>query len=254
MTSVNITLGARNGVVRDTWVILRHNLRKTARQKIALLFGAVQPLLFLLLFGPLLSGLGSWQMLVPGLLVQLGLLSAGLAGFGIVFDARAGVLDRLRVSPTPRLALLLGQALGGTAVLLLQSALLVAVATALGLRPPPLGLVLAAVLLAVTGTGLAAISNALALVLDDAVFAPVMTTVMVPLTLLSGAFLPMSMAPGWLNALSAATPFRHTVEALRDLLAGDYLTPAVGLGTAVSVAFSVLCVALAVRIFNRLNA
>ncbi|SDH61478.1 ABC-2 type transport system permease protein [Sinosporangium album] len=248
------TTPERTRVLQDTWVIFRRHLRNAARQKIALLFGAVQPLLFLVLFGPLLSGLGSWEMLVPGLLVQLGLLSAGMAGFGIVFDARSGVLDRLRVSPAPRVSLLVGQALGSSVALAAQAVLLLAAGTALGLRAPLLGMALAFVLLIVAGVGLAAISNALALVLDDNLFAPVMTTAVVPLVLLSGALLPMSSAPAWLNAASMATPFRHMVDALRDLLTGHYLTAAVALGAAITTVFTVACVAIATRVFQRLNA
>jgi ABC-2 type transport system permease protein len=243
-----------NGVIRDTWLVLRHNTRVALRQKAGLVFGALQPLLYLVLFGPLFAAVGTWEVLVPGLLAQLGLFSAGLAGFGIVFDARSGVLERLRVTPAHRVALLLGRVLGSSLTLLLQSAALVAVGYALGLRAPLPGVLAGLVLMAVLGVGLAALSNAIALTMNPDLFAPVMSTVVVPLTLLSGAFLPMSMAPAWLDALSRATPFRYVVEAVRDLFAGRYLTSAVGAGAAVTAALAVACTVIGTRVFNRANA
>ncbi|WP_344745627.1 ABC transporter permease [Streptosporangium vulgare] len=81
-----------------------------------------------------------------------------------------------------------------------------------------------------------------------------MSTAIVPLVLLSGAFLPMSMAPGWLDVLSRATPFRYVLEAMRELFNGHYANGTVGLGVAVTVVLSVLCVAAGTRVFNRENA
>src|SRR4051812_24368027 len=105
---------------RDTWLIFRHQLRFTLGNRAGIIFGLVQPVLNLALFGPLLTryiGRDSWQIFVPGVLIQLSLMSAGLAGFGVVFDARFGVLERLRVTPASRLSLLLGRVLTNTAVL-----------------------------------------------------------------------------------------------------------------------------------------
>ncbi|MBG0817754.1 ABC transporter permease [Planomonospora sp. ID82291] len=243
-----------SGVVRETWLVFRHATRAALRQKAGLVFGALQPLLYLVLFGPLFTAVGTWEVLVPGLLAQLGLFSAGLAGFGIVFDVRSGALERLRVTPAHRAALLLGRVLGSSLTLLLQSAALVAVGYAFGLRAPLPGVLAGLVLMALLGVGLAALSNAIALTMNPDLFAPVMSTVVVPLTLLSGAFLPMSMAPAWLDALSRATPFRYAVEAVRDLFAGRYLTPTVGVGVAVTVVLAAVCAVAGTRVFNRVNA
>lgn len=72
---------------RDIWLIFAHELRLSLGGIAGLAFGVVQPVLNLALFGPLLTaclGPGSWQVFVPGVLMQLALLSAGMAGFGIV--------------------------------------------------------------------------------------------------------------------------------------------------------------------------
>ncbi|SHN34280.1 ABC transporter permease [Cryptosporangium aurantiacum] len=237
-----------------TWLIFRRHLRQTTRTKIGVLLGALQPLLYLLFFGPLLDelGSGSWRLVVPGLLIQLVLFSAGLAGFGIVFDHQFGVLDRLRTTPVSRLALLLGRVLRDVVVLLVQAVLIILVGAALGLRAPIPGVLLGLLLLVPLAAGVAAASYAVALLPGATeLFAPVMTTVVIPLVLLSGAFLPMTLGPRWLDLLSRLDPFRYAVDALRDLFAGQYLTVPVLLGAAVTLVLAAATTALGVRAFER---
>ncbi|MEO3887915.1 ABC transporter permease [Nonomuraea sp. B5E05] len=241
-------------MLRDTWVLFRHGVGVTLRQKVGVVFGAVQPLLFLVLFGPIFATFGTWETLVPGLIIQLGLMSMGLAGFGIVFEKRSGVLERMRVTPASRLALLLGRVLTNAVTLILQTLLLLVVGFAFGLRAPALGLAAGFVLIVVLGLSLAALSYAVALTMNEQLFAPVMSTAVIPLILLSGSFLPMSMAPGWLDAISHVSPFRYVLEALRDLFHGHYLTGTVGAGVAVTAVFAVVSLTIGTRVFNRENA
>ncbi|MFB9839463.1 ABC transporter permease [Actinoallomurus acaciae] len=242
----------------DTWLIFRHQLRLSLGSRLGLVFGVLQPVLNLALFGPLLTtylGPGSWQVFVPGVLMQLALLSAGLAGFGIVFDARFGVLDRQRVTPAPRTALLLGRVLTNVVVLLGQSLLVIAVGFAFGFRAPLAGLLVGLALLVPLAVGLAALSYAFALTLRrQEMFAPLSSTVIVPMLLLSGALLPMSTAPAWLDVLSRATPFRYAVEGLRAAFAGRYASAALTGGVIVLPAFAVAAVAVGTRTFSRWNA
>src|SRR5207249_5285484 len=102
-----------------------------------------QPLLFLWLFGPLLqplagapgfpTGSSAMNIFVPGLLIQLGLFSTAYVGFGLIGEVRYGVIERLRVTPVSRLALLLGRALRDSVILLVQAVLLVLCAIPFGL-------------------------------------------------------------------------------------------------------------------------
>ncbi|WP_030450705.1 ABC transporter permease [Herbidospora cretacea] len=236
------------------FVVAAHYLRETFRNTFVIVFGVVQPALYLVLFGPVFtgSGVGTWDVLVPGLLMQLALLTCGLTGFNIVFDHRFGVLERLRVTPASRFALLVGRVLKDAVLLLVQAAVLLALAVALGLRASVPGMAAGLALVIVMSLGLAALSYAAALTLGDELFPPVAGTAVVPLLLLSGALLPMEGAPGWLDAASQATPFRHVVDALRSLFAGS----AEGVGQAVIGVALFLAVALplATRVFGRENA
>src|SRR5688500_761404 len=128
--------------LRDTWLLFERSVRETLRNPVWVVVGLAQPIFFLVLFAPLLKSVdevsafpsgGALNVFTPGLLVQLGLFSTAFVGFGLIAELRAGVVERLRVTPVSRLALLLGRSLRDVAILLIQSLLLVVLAIPFGL-------------------------------------------------------------------------------------------------------------------------
>ncbi|WP_305790141.1 ABC transporter permease [Symbioplanes lichenis] len=238
----------------DVLIVFRDELTLALRTKIALAVGLVQPFLYLLLFGPLLGGADRWLFLVPGLLLQLGLFGTGFAGFGLIPDIRAGFVERLRVTPVSRLAILLGRVLKDAVVLVGQAVPLVLAGCLLGLRADPLGVLAAVLLVLITGVALASLSYVLALALpNEYLFAPVVTTAAVPLMLLSGILLPLDDAPLWLDVLAHLNPLLYVVDAARALFAGNAGAPA-GLGFAVAGGLAVVSFAAGSRLFGRRTA
>ncbi|MFE5738951.1 ABC transporter permease [Streptomyces celluloflavus] len=250
---------ALSGFLSDTALIFGRYARQTLRSRLQMFFGLLMPLLYLLFFGPLLTGLrlgpsgtSSWQSLVPGLLLQLGLFGAAFCGFGILIEKQYGVVERMRVTPVSRPALLLGRVLRDTAVLVLQSGLLVAAAVAMGLRAPLPGILIGFVFVAVLTVALAALSYALALkVSTPQEFAPVVNAVTLPSMLLSGLLLPMALGPAWLDALSHVMPLRYLVDAVRAAFAGDYTAPAMLHGVLAALALAAVSVVLCGRAFRK---
>lgn len=252
-------------ILSDTLLIFRRSLRQTLRSKLGVLFGLLQPLLYLAFFGPLLGGAGigtstggegRWQeVLVPALLVQLGLFGAAFAGFSVIMEKKLGVIERMRVTPVSRVALLAGRALRDAVQLLIQSTLLVLAGVAMGLRTSVLGVALGFVLVALLSLALASLSYALAMRVDTPQeFAPVINAVNMPAMLLSGILLPMALAPTWLNWLSHIVPFRYIVDAERQVFLSHYLNSTVGIGAAVAVALSAASLALGARTFIKVSA
>ncbi|MEV6767927.1 ABC transporter permease [Nocardia sp. NPDC051030] len=250
--------------LRDTGLIYWSQLRANLRNPVWVIIGLAQPILYLTLFGPLVKGVAPslgvgadpWKILTPALIIQLGLFGSAFAGFGIVSELRAGVVERQRVTPAPRGALLLGRVLKDMTVLIVQAVVLVAVAMAVfGLRPDPLGLVLSVLLIAVMAAGLASASYSLGLwAKQESVLASVLNSVSVPLMLLSGILLPMNIGPTWLQNLAKANPFSHTVDAARALFRGDFGASDVYVGTTVTVAVAVVLMVIGARGFARENA
>ena len=101
-------------MLTETMLIFQRQMRILLRNPVWVIFGLTQPILYLVLFGPLLKnvsggGLGgdtAWRVFVPGLLLQLAIFGAGFAGFGIIQELREGVIDRQRVTPARRLSLI----------------------------------------------------------------------------------------------------------------------------------------------------
>ncbi|MFF2300975.1 ABC transporter permease [Streptomyces sp. NPDC058128] len=245
-------------LLHDTALLFGRYARQTLRSPFQIFFGALMPLLYLLLFGPLLTGLplgadgDSWQILVPGLLLQLGLFGASFAGFSIIMEKNWGVFDRMRVTPVSRLALLLGRVLRDAALFVFQAVLLVLAALPMGLRAPLPGILIGFGFVALLSVALASLSYALALKLrTPQEFGPAINTLAMPAMLLSGLMLPMTLAPGWLDVLSRLMPFRHLVDAVREAYIGHYTTPTLLYGALVALGTAALAVTVGTRTFQR---
>ncbi|MYQ44464.1 ABC transporter permease [Streptomyces sp. SID4985] len=245
-------------LLHDTAIVYGRSLRQSLRSRVGLLFGLLTPLLYLFLFGPLLTRLplggrgSSWQLLVPGLLLQLALFGASFAGFALITENAQGVVERLRVTPVSRLALLLGRVLRDATVLVLQAVLLVLAALVLGLRAPLPGILAGFAFVALLTVALASLSYALAMkARTPQEFAPLINALTVPSMLLSGLMLPMTLGPRWLDLLSHLVPFRYLVDAVRDAYVGRYASAHMLYGSLVAVGFAVLAVAVGTRVFRR---
>ena len=149
---------ATSSLARDTYTVFARAMRMSLRNPAWLVISLMQPVLYIVLFGPLLEpiagqlgGANAYQVFVPGILVQLGLFGSAFVGFSLIAEYRAGVIESQRVSPAPRAALLLGRVLRDVLVLAVQGVVLVLVAVPFGLDASVGGVVLTIVLVAVLG-------------------------------------------------------------------------------------------------------
>ncbi|HEX3649079.1 MAG TPA: ABC transporter permease, partial [Pseudonocardiaceae bacterium] len=159
---------------RDTWLIFQRQMLLVLRTPLRLVIGFAQPIAYLLLFAPLLkSALGArtyaeaYRIYVPGLLVILVLLSGFFVGFALLSELAAGVIERSRVTPISRFALLLGRALSEVATLIAQAVIITLLAIPFGLSVSFGDAVLAYVLLIMMGIGASCVSYAAALLIRN---------------------------------------------------------------------------------------
>jgi ABC-2 type transport system permease protein len=89
---------------------------------------------------------------------------------------------------------------------------------------------------------------------SEDVLAPSLNMVVVPLMLLSGIMLPLTLGPGWLQGIARVTPFRYIIDAMRDGFAGHYLNTVMLEGVAVALGLAAVCLWIAARTFVRENA
>lgn len=249
----------------DTWLVFSRAMRLSLRNPVWVILGLMQPILYLILFGPLLEPVASapgfppgsaWQVFVPGLLVQLGIFGAAFAGFGLIAEWRAGVVERMRVTPASRGSLLLGRALRDVVVILVQGALLSVVAVAFfGLEAPVEGLAIGVVIVGLLGGAFSALSYGAALKLkSEDSFAPVVNGLILPVLLLSGILLPMSLAPGWLQTMADLNPLTHIVDGVRAVYRGELGSTDAWLGAVLTIGLLVVGVFYGGRVFRKESA
>jgi ABC-2 type transport system permease protein len=251
---------------RDTLTIFRREERTALRNPAWVIIGLTQPVLYLALFGPLLtklpqSGLpgfppgNAYRFFIPGVLIQMGLFGSTFVGFTIIADWRAGIMERFRVTPVSRLAIMAGRVLRDTITLLVQAGVLVLAGVAFGLRVPVAALFVGFGFIALVAIGLASASYAIGLLVkSEDVFAPMINTLAVPLMLLSGIMLPMTLGPGWLQGIARISPFRYIIDAMREAFQGHYANTVMVEGVVVAVAMAATFLWLGSRVFLRENA
>lgn len=251
-----------NTFFRDSFIVFRRQIRMNLRNPAWVIIGAMQPVLYLVLFGPLLKPLvaqfgatNAYTFLVPGLLVQLGMFGAFFAGFGLIAEWREGVVEAERVTPASRTALLMGRLMRDLLQLLVQAFILIALGAAMGMRPSWGGVVAGVGITLLVGGACAAASNALALTTkSEDVMAPVINMVMMPVLLLSGIMLPMTLGPAWLERISDFMPFRWIVDGVRSSFVGDFAASGVMWGTAWAFGLFALAVWWGTATFRKENA
>jgi ABC-2 type transport system permease protein len=231
------------------------------RNPVWVIIGVIQPVFYLILFAPLLESIarspgfppgGAYNVFVPGLLIQLGLFGASGVGFGLIAELRSGVIERLRVTPVSRFALLFGRTARDIVIMLTQALILILLALPFGLNIHPAGVALMLALLALLGLMMTPVSYAIALWLgsEDA-FAPLIFTATLPLLLLSGVLLPLTFAPGWLRAVAAANPLAYAVDASRAIFNNRLADPSIAIAVAIMTVLAAIALSFAARAFGR---
>lgn len=251
-------------LLRDTGIVMTRELRPVVRDPFSLVFGMIQPLVFLALFGPLLVGslgggadgaLGGnvWQWFVPAILVMTALFGTSTTGASLLFELQTGAHERMLVTPLSRPSLLIGRSLKEMVPLAGQAVIIVAVMIPFGFRLHLDGALVGLVLLAVFGVGLGSLSYALALAVrkQDWMFWAVQQTLIFPLMILSGMLLPLDSGPGWMQVASRFNPLAYVVDAERALFSGELLSSTVAWGWLAALVTAAIGLAVGIRAMVR---
>jgi ABC-2 type transport system permease protein len=218
-------------IVTLCWV----ELRKIRHDRTELYTRAIQPALWLLIYGevftkihaiPTPGGIPYLAYLAPGILAQSALFIAIFYGIQIIWERDAGVLTKLMVTPTPRAALITGKAFAAGVRSVVQATVVVILSAILGvaLTDNPLKLIGAACVVALGSAFFSCLSMTIAgLALSRDRLMGIGQAITMPLFFSSSALYPEKIMPGWLQAISRCNPLSYQVDALRGLLIG---TPA----------------------------
>jgi ABC-2 type transport system permease protein len=252
--------------VLDAWTIAEGELRKLRHDPSELLTRAVQPLLWLLVFGQVMAkaraiptpgNIGYIDFLAPGILAQSALFSAIFFGIAVIWERDLGVLHKYLVSPAARSALVTGKALAGGLRSLVQAAMVYLLALLMGvhLRLDPISLVAVAAVVVMGSAAFATFSLVIAcLVRTRERFMGIGQILTMPLFFASSAVYPLSIMPDWLKILAQVNPLTYQVDALRSLMlqSGSPTVSSIGLDFGVLTLTTVILIVIAARLYPRL--
>ncbi|HEY9889222.1 MAG TPA: ABC transporter permease [Candidatus Obscuribacterales bacterium] len=247
-----------------TLVAAELEIRKLRHDPIQLLTRAVQPVLWLTIFGQVFTqvrgiptgNLSYIDFMTPGILAQSVLFMSIFTGLLVIWEKDLGILHKLLVSPAPRAALVLGKAIGAGIRCLSQLVIVYGVALLLGVN--------------LDGNPWAILGVAIAVMLGAILFSTLSLAVacwaqthervmgvgqlmMMPLFFASNAIYPISIMPPWLQLLSRLNPLTYLVDALRNLMLTGAIAPSSLLTDfAVLLGYATVLVILCGRLYPRL--
>ena len=207
-------------------------LQKLRHDRTELFTRAVQPVLWMLIFGETFNRIHAiptgrlpyLDFLAPGIIAQSGLFVAIFYGIQIIWERDAGVLTKLLVTPTPRSALIIGKSFAASIRAIAQVVVVLVLSAILGvsLSTNPLHILAAFVIVMLGSAFFSCLSMTIAgVVLKRDRLMGIGQMMTMPLFFASNALYPVKIMPSWLKVLSKVNPLSYEVDGLRGLLVGS---------------------------------
>lgn len=249
-------------ILTDIGLLFKRKMLETLRNPIFIIISMLTPILYLALFSPLLKKLANvsvfasannvLNVFVPELLVIIAFLNGLFVGYNMIDEVKNGVIERFRVTPTSRFALLAGRVLRDLVNTLVIIILFAIVAIPFGFTLHLLGFLVFLILLSLLLITTSSFINAISLILgDEDRLSPIVQGINLPIILLSGMLLPMELAPKWLQVVAHFNPAFYIVEAGRLLAAGHILETKVGEAFLVMIPLVAIVLIWATRTFRK---
>ena len=265
MTAITVqgTPATTASPLADTWYLTGRKLHALVRNPFLMLFGVVQPAIWLFLFGSLFRKVidipgfgfhGSFlAYMVPGLVAMNAMSNNMWAGMTMIEEIDRGTLNRLLVTPASRLAIMNASVAEQAVTTVVQTLIIVGLGLAGGARYPGGvgGVVVTTVAAILVGVMWGGLSNMAGMLLRsrEAVIA-IYTFFMLPLMFLSSAFMQPSFMPGWMQAIASRNPLNWEVQIGRSALSAAPDWPGIAVRCGGLLALAVLCVAISVTTFR----
>jgi ABC-2 type transport system permease protein len=252
------------GFIGKTFVITEFELRKLRHDFTELITRALQPALWLLIFGQVFAHSGAihtgnipyLDFIAPGILAQSVLFVAIFYGINVIWERDLGIVQKFLVSPTPRTALVLGKGFSAGVRTLSQAAVVYGLSLLVGVRLNwhPLALLNVVIIVVLAATLFATFSLIIACIVKTRErFMGVGQVLTMPLFFASNAIYPTDIMPGWLKMVSHLNPLTYVVDALRTfMLAGSMSVFGLSHDYAVMLLTTTILVFIGARLYPRL--
>ncbi len=220
--------------ITKSYIMAKMEIVKLLHDPTELITRAVQPILWLGIFGEALSKVraiptGDYtylQFITPGILTQSVVFVAIFYGLSVIWERDTGILQKILVTPTPRLALVWGKMISASVRGLAQAVIIFLFAIILRINLnltfiSVAGVVLIVLLGASFFTGLSMIIASIVKTRER--FMGIGQVITLPLFFASNAIYPISIMPEWLQIVAKVNPLSYMVDGLRALIvSGNY--------------------------------
>ncbi len=244
------------GLILPVTTLCWREVVRFCRQRSRLVGAFIQPLVFWLLLGGGLrasfqppgtpAGTSYVEYVYPGIIAMVLLFTAIFATISVIEDRREGFLQGVLVAPVSRFSIVLGQALGGTILALMQGVLFLILAPVAGVPLTLASVFWMVVVMFLISFGLTSLGLVIAWRLDSTQgFHAIMNLILLPMWVLSGAFFPITGVPAWLGWLMWVNPLTYGMAALRRCLylgnpASAGVVPGLAAALGITVGFGIL--------------
>lgn len=234
--------------------------KRYIRYKSRIITSVVTPLLWLIIFGTGLgaavrfggiSGVGYQQFIFPGIIGQTILFTAVFSGVSVIIDRQYGFLKEILVAPISRPSVVVGKALGISTASMIQGVILLFLSFIVGIQMTIPNFLVSTVIIILMSLGLACTGLMIASFTDSMEgFNLILSFIVLPMFLLSGALFPISGLPEWLQFAVYLNPLTYGVDALRAAILHVSALP-LYIDIAVLVAFAAATVFAASYLFTK---
>ncbi len=241
------------------YTIWLRETKRYIRYRSRILTSVVTPLLWLIIFG---TGLGSvirfggvpggYQAFIyPGIIGQTILFTAIFSGVSVIVDRQYGFLKEIMVAPITRPSIVFGKAIGISTASLIQGVILLLLSFIVGVHMTPTIFVASFLIMIPISVGLAGVGLLIASFTDSLEgFNLIMSFIVLPMFLLSGALFPVTGLPNVLQGAIYLDPLTYGVDALRQIILGYGAIP-LYISTVIILLFALATVLASAYMFSR---
>ena len=215
---------------RGLWVVAYREVLRFLADRGRMVSSFAMPLLFLVIFGAgfsktigaLAPGVNYIQFMFPGIVAMTVLMNSLFSGISVVADKEFGFLREILVAPISRIGIVLGKAVGGSAIALIQALVLLVLAPVVGVALSARLLLELAPVVIVLALGLSCLGILIAAFMESQQgFQLIVQVIIFPLIFLAGVFFPTNNVPGWMAFISKINPLTYGVDAIRQIFLGS---------------------------------
>lgn len=247
------------GELEGIYTIWLRETKRYVRYKSRIVTSVVTPLLWLIIFG---TGLGTairfgglaegyQQFIFPGIVGQTILFTSIFSGVSVIIDRQYGFLKEILVAPISRSSVVMGKALGISTASLIQGIILLLLSFIVGIQITIPCFLVSTVLIVLISLGLACLGLMIASFTDSMEgFNLILSFIVLPMFLLSGALFPITGLPSWLQFAVYLNPLTYGVDALRFTILQESVLP-LYVNFAVLVGFAVATVLISAYLFSK---